>query len=412
MKRWNPQMSIWSALALSSVSVLLACSSDKSGATAAGGTSAAGGSTAITGSGGAGGDSSAAGGSTSAAGASATGGSSAVACSALPDLGVRFVGRVDACDATGVRMAWSGTGFIGKFQGTGVSVHLNDSPNQYTVLIDGTLMPTLKTVAGDTTYTLASGLTDAEHTVEFYRRTEASQGTTVVIGVQAEVGDAGTGQMLAPPAAHSRRIEVVGDSITCGYGDEGVNPCSFTPDTENSYLAYGNVLARDLAAEVYTVAWSGKGIYFNYNSDRFQPMPALYDYTIPSDRTKPWSFAPQVDLVIINLGTNDYSTAPGPTTDQFVTTYQAFLEHIREKYPAAYILCTMGPLLGGTALSTVRTNIGTAIAGRASAGDTKVKYYEITTPNTAPGCDSHPSLATQAAMAAELEVEVKADLGW
>jgi lysophospholipase L1-like esterase len=223
---------------------------------------------------------------------------------------------------------------------------------------------------------------------------------------------AGTGQMLAPPAAHSRLIEIIGDSITCGYGDEGVNPCSFSADTENNYLAYGSILARDLGAEVSTVAWSGKGIYFNYNADRVDPMPSLYDYTIPSDKQHIWSFVPQADLVIINLGTNDYSTATDPTTDQFVTAYQAFLQHIRSKYPAAYILCTMGPLLSGTDLAAVRTNIGTAISARAAAGDTRVKYHEITTANTNPGCDYHPGLATQAAMAAELEVEVKSDLGW
>jgi lysophospholipase L1-like esterase len=279
-------------------------------------------------------------------------------------------------------------------------------------MIDGTLVPTLKTIAGDNTYTLASGLTDAEHTVEFYRRTEASQGTTVVRGIQAQEGDAGTGQMLAPPAAHSRIVEVVGDSITCGYGDEGVNPCSWSPDTENSYLAYGSILARDLGAELFTVAWSGEGVYYNYNGVRTLPMPTLYDYSNPGDRTHPWSFVPQANLVIINLGTNDYSTGNDPTTDQFVTAYQALLEHIRSKYPAAYILCTMGPLLNGTALSTVRTNIGTAIAARASAGDTRVKYHEITTANTNPGCDYHPSVATQAAMAAELEAEVNSDLGW
>ncbi len=408
MKSWNHRMSMWPALALSSASVLLACSGTKTGSVAkdAGVASGTGGSSS---SGGSSGD----GGSGGAAGTTSVGGNDAGPdCGPLPDLGVRFVGRVDACDPSGVRMEWSGTGFVGKFEGTGVSVHLNDSANQYTVLVDGALMPTLKTVAGDKTYTLASGLADAEHTIELYRRTEASFGTTVVIDVEAEEGDAGTGQLLAPPAAHNRRIEVVGDSISCGYGDEGVNPCSFSADTENDYLAYGSVLARDLDAELSTVAWSGKGIYYNYNGDRVEPMPTLYDRTIPTDKLHLWGFTPQVDLVIINLGTNDYSTSTQPTTDQFVTTYQAFLEHIRGKYPAAYILCTMGPLLSGTALTTVRTNIGTAIAARASAGDTKVKYYEITTANTSPGCDYHPSLATQAAMAAELEVEIKSDLGW
>ena len=304
-------------------------------------------------------------------------------------------------------MSWSGTGFVGRFKGTGFSVHLSDAANQYTVLIDGTLMPTLKTISGDQTVPLASGLADAEHTVEFYRRTEALFGTTVVIGISA-----GTGQLLTPPAARSRRIEIIGDSITCGYGDEGVNPCAFSADTENVYLAYGSILARALGAELSTVAWSGKGIYFNYNGNRVERMPTLYDRTIPTDSTHLWNFVPQPDLVVINLGTNDYSTTNDPTTEQFVTAYQSFLQHIRSKYPAAYILCTIGPMLSGTDLAAVRTNVGTAILARASAGDTRVKYYEIKTANTNPGCDYHPSLATQAAMAAELEVEIKSDLGW
>ena len=348
-----------------------------------------------------------------ASGGSSAGGSDAGSCPSLPDLGVRFVGRVDACDPNGVRMSWSGTGFVGRFKGTGFSVHLSDAANQYTVLIDGALMPKLKTVAGDKTYALASGLSDAEHTVEFYRRTEASQGITLVLGVSADAGDAATGQMLAPPAAHGRGIEIIGDSITCGYGNEGVNPCSFTADTENDYLAYGSILARDLGAELSTVAWSGKGVYYNYNGNRVEPMPTLYDRTIPLDPAHPWNFTWQPDLVIINLGTNDYSTSSDPTTDQFVTAYQTFLAHIRSKYPAAYILCTIGPMLSGTDLAAVRTNVGTAILARASAGDTRVKYYEITTPNASPtGCDSHPSLTTHAAMAAELEVEIRSDLGW
>ncbi len=408
--RWRETKFVLHALALGSASLIaLACSTGtapKAEVANSGGANSSGGSGGIGGTG----DTS---GSSSIAGTSSVGGNDAgTDCSILPDFGVRFVGRVDACDARGVRMAWSGTGFIGRFKGTGISVHLNDSANQYTVLIDNALTPTLKTVAGEKTYSLASGLADAEHTVEFYRRTEASFGTTVVIDVRAEEDDAGTGQMLTPPAAHNRRIEIIGDSISCGYGDEGVNPCSFSSDTENDYLAYGSILARDFGAELSTVAWSGEGIYYNYNGVRLLPMPTLYDFTIPSDRTQPWNFVPQADLVIINLGTNDYSTSTQPTTDQFVTAYQSFLEHIRGKYPAAYILCTMGPLLSGSALSTARTNIGTAITARASAGDTKVKYYEITTANTNPGCDHHPSLATQAAMAVELEVEVKSELGW
>jgi len=333
-------------------------------------------------------------------------------CRKPPDLGVRFVGRVDGCDSRGVRFAWSGTGFVGKFKGTGVRVHLFDTQNQYSVVIDGSPMPTLKTTAGDNTYPLASGLTDSEHAFEMYRRTEASFGVTIVMSIEIDKNDAGDARLLTPPAAPSRRLEVIGDSISCGYGDEGVMPCSFSADTENHTLSYGSVLARTLGAELSTVAWSGKGIYNNYNGDRSEPMPTLYDLTVPDDKQHPWTFSWQPDAVIINLGTNDYCSSHDPTDDQFVSTYETFLEHIRSKYSSAFILCTMGPMLFGTDLAMVRKNITAVVAARVKSGDTNVKYFELTTPNTNPGCDYHPSVATQAAMAAELATELKVDLGW
>jgi lysophospholipase L1-like esterase len=328
------------------------------------------------------------------------------------DLSVRFVGRVDGCDPTGVRMAWSGTGFVGKFKGTGIRVELSDSPNQYTILIDGDLQPVLKTTKGRNTYALATGLSHQEHTVEFYRRTEASQGVTLVLDVEPEQGDAGVGELLTPPAANARRIEVIGDSITCGYGDEGT-ACQFSPDTENNYLAYGSILARSLDAELSTVAWSGKGVYSNYGGNRVEPLPALYDQTIPSDYKHPWPFLWQPNLVVINLGTNDYSGNTDPTDTQFETAYQSFLEHIRGKYPDAYILCTNGPMLPPDDLGKMRENAIAAVTARQAAGDTNLKYYDMKTPNAEPvGCDYHPNLATQAAMAAELATEIEADLGW
>ncbi len=363
---------------------------------------------------GTGGDTSTASGGAANAGGSSSGGATVgTTCPAPLDLGVRFVGRVDGCDPSGVRMAWSGTGFVGKFKGTGLTIELKDSSNQYTVLIDGQATPTLKTIKGQQTYTLASGLTDSEHTIEFYRRTEASQGTSLVLNIEALVGDAGIGEMLTPPAAATHKLEVIGDSITCGYGDEGIFPCAFSPDTENNYLAYGSILARALGAELSTVAWSGKGVYSNYGGNRVEPLPALYDLTIPTDYKHPWSFAWQPDLVVINLGTNDYSASTDPTDTQFETAYQTLLEHIRSKYAEAFILCTIGPLLSGTDLDAVRRNIQAAIAARSSAGDTHLEYYELKTPNGTPnGCDYHPSLATQAAMAAELEAEIHTQLGW
>jgi len=374
------------------------CSSDSNaGSSSAGGTaggSAAGGSSGSGAPGGLGGTAGSAG--------------SVSACASAPDLGVRFVGRVDGCDSRGARYAWSNSGFVGRFRGTGIAVRLLDTPNQHTVLVDGELLPKLVTSAGEMLYSLASGLAEGEHQFEMYRRTEASSGVTVVQGF--EVSD---GELLEPPAAAARRIEVIGDSITCGYGDEGKAPCSFSADTENPYGAYAAALARSLDAELDTVAWSGKGVIYNYNGDRLNPLPVVYDRVVPDDRKNPWSFARKPDVVIINLGTNDFSTANAPTSALFTSTYQEFLARLRLLYPEAFILCTVGPMLSSSMLATARTSIAAAVAARSAAGDMRVKAYEMMTPNSAPqGCDSHPNLVTQQAMAAELEMVLRAELGW
>ena len=52
-----------------------------------------------------------------------------------------------------------------------------------------------------------------------------------------------------------------------------------------------------------------------------------------------------------------------------------------------------------------------AVAARQTAGDSKVKAYEMTTANASPpGCDYYPSITTQGAIASELEQQLKAEL--
>ncbi len=398
---------------LSVLSVALAACSEGSPSSSGIGGRTSGGAPAAAGtsmeSGGAGGDSSTGeagvplGGTTSTAAAGATG------CPAPIDLGVRFVGRYDGCVANVVRFAWSGSGFVARFSGTGLGVQLKGLTNQFTVIVDGVLQPTLTTVNNaDQTYTLATGLADEEHVVEMYRRTEASFGATSVAAVTVE-----SGQLLTPPAAPARLIEVVGDSISCGYGDEGTPPCAFSAGTENHYLSYGALLARSLGAELSTVAWSGKGVVSNYGGGGNELIPMVYDRVVPTEKRSLWTFGPQAQLALINLSTNDFSANTDPTEANFVAGYAALLANIRSRYPAAYILCTVGPMLTGTDLTAkARPYIASAVAARRATGDLNVEAYEMTTPNPNPGCDSHPSLLTHQAMATELETKVRAVLGW
>jgi lysophospholipase L1-like esterase len=323
---------------------------------------------------------------------------------------VRFVGRFDVTDGQRPRFAWSGSGMIARFLGTQVGVKLTGG-QQYTVLVDGMVRPRLIPVAGGAVSPIVSGLAAGEHLVEIYRRTEGNQGESQFLGF-----DFGGGTLLAPPAAPARRIEMVGDSITCGYGVEGADMnCHYTPDTQNHYLTYGAIAGRTLGADVVTVAWSGKGVVCNYGDDPsacMDPLPVYYDRALPDRTTSAWDFASwQPHVVVINLGTNDLSTAIDPTREQFTAAYRAFLQHVRSKNPGALILCTLAPLLSGADLTTGRAYINEVVT---ALGDARIKTLDMEPTDAADGwgCDFHPSVKTHQKMAATLTARLKAELGW
>ncbi|MEM7154644.1 MAG: SGNH/GDSL hydrolase family protein [Myxococcota bacterium] len=319
------------------------------------------------------------------------------------DPAVHWVGRFDTSEPGIRRMGWSGAGFVVRFDGTGASVRMDDAARYFTVVIDGEVQAPLATTPGLRDYVLARGLPAGHHVVELYRRTEGHFGPTEIHEVMLE------GTLAAPPI-ETRRIEIVGDSISAGYGNEGVSPCSFSAETENHYLTYGAMAARAVGAEVQTVAWSGKGAIYNYGDDRLQPLPELYDRTIATE-TDPWRFDWQPDVVVINLGTNDFSTDDDPSQTQFSEAYLALLVHLREVYPSAMML-VVAPSLFGAEASLVQGYLGDVVARRRAAGDARVAFADINVAWLGSGCDGHPDVATHEAMAARLVDALQQHLGW
>lgn len=324
---------------------------------------------------------------------------------------VRFVGRVDKSDANAARFAWSGSGFVARFSGTSLSIRLGGG-QEYTVVVDGVVRPKLVSTGGFDS--VATGLAQGVHEVHVYRRTEAHLGESSFLGLEV-----GSGELLSPPAPPERRIEIIGDSITCGYGNEGADKtCGFTPSTENHYLTYGALAARALRAELSTVAWSGKGVVCNYGDEPDSckdPLPTYYDRALPERATSRWDFASwQPHGVVINLGTNDFSTEQDPGRTEFVAAYVRLLERVRKAYKDAFILCTVGPRTLEEELSTAREYISDAVRARARAGDTKLKVFQLALSDPADGygCDWHPSLRTHQVMAKALTAELRAALGW
>ncbi len=328
---------------------------------------------------------------------------------AAPAPTVRFVGRFDLSDPKAPRFAWPGSAITTRFKGTSIRARLEEHgtnwTNFYEIIVDGERKSVLKTSKDKTTYTLAENLPDGVHEVTLYKRTEARVGEAVFLGFET------TGQMLAAPAAPSRRIEIIGDSITTGYGIEAPNEnCTFRPEDENEYLTYGALTARALNAEHVTLAWSGKTI---------KEMTEYYERTLPSREDSKWDFASWVpNVVVLNVGTNNFATYD-PGEPRFVHFYTALVARVREAYPDALIVCALGPMLSDRYptdrknLTQAKKYMKTAMA-KIEETDKKAVYLEFPEQNHADGlgCGWHPSKKTNQLMSERLVALIKEKLGW
>lgn len=328
------------------------------------------------------------------------------------DPAIRLIGRFDDRDPAGPRMAWAGSTIAVSFTGSALSVELKTSgADQYQVILDGAPTSTLVLAKEATVYKVASGLPAKEHTVELFKRTEPLVGTTQLLGFQLEKG----GKLLPRPSKVDRRIELVGDSITCGYGNEAPNQNEhFTPNTENNYQAYGAMAARDLKADYVAVAWSGKWL-FGPNA-----IPLLYDLALPNDPQSKWDFKLWVpQAVVVNLGTNDFGPR-NPTEEEWQDAYKAFIQRLRTNYPQCHVFCAVGSMMsdgyppGRKALSTIRGYTTGLVEALKKAGDKKVHYVEFDSQDmkNGIGADWHPSVKTHRLMADRLAAAIKKELGW
>jgi lysophospholipase L1-like esterase len=326
---------------------------------------------------------------------------------------IAFVGRFEIGDAGPPTAEWSASAMRARFSGTSVGVELSGAGHFFDVVIDGTPEPTLATTSAGI-YPIAGNLAQGAHDILVFRRDEADEGPTQFIGF-----DYGAGTPLAAPTAPVRKIEIVGDSISAGFGDECANAQdTFTSATENEYIAYGPLAARSLAADVHVVAWSGKGMYRNLDGTTTETMPVLWQRTIPTIETSRWDPSQWVpDAVVINLGTNDFNASGSDPTASFQATYLQFVTVLRGAYPGAFLFCSVGPMLGGTKYSEAKTAIANTISARNAAGDARLHLVEFPTQDCGAdgsgcGCAGHPNAAEHQKMATVLVTSIRTALGW
>ena len=315
-----------------------------------------------------------------------------------PVADVHRIGRFD-----GDRFAWPGTAIRTRFSGTEISIELDDGgQNQFDVWIDGEAQPVLRPTAGVATYALATGLAPGEHDLVIARRTESFFGITEFGGFP--------GATLVPTAGRGRHLELIGDSITCGYGVLGATAtCSFTADTEAETHAWGALAAAALGADHTAIAYSGKGVYRNFGGEPGDTMRDLFPRTFADDPSSTWDFSITPDVVVIALGTNDFST--GNPGQPYVDAYLGLVGDVRLRYPDAWILVAESSMIDGADRVALRGHLDDVVAG---SGDARVALVEIAAQleTDGYGCDYHPNETTQQKMASALVTRVRELTGW
>ncbi len=318
---------------------------------------------------------------------------------------IAYLGRFDLSSPAKPVFMYSGCAIRTAFDGTSVELILKDDSlrNMFTVIIDDSLF-VLTANRADSTYLLASGLPEKRHNLEIIRRTEWHGGNTTFLGLKIDRGG-----KLYQPVVKERKIEFIGDSYTCGYGNEGKSVEEhFAYETENNYLSYGAITARALDAEYVAVCRSGIGIVQGYGGGRDFTMPAHYDEVILNSSAK-WDYSLyQPQLVVINLAGNDLSVPLDSA--EFVNAYVAFLKRVRANYPGATIVCIAGPSSDNAKWVTWR-NLMHGVVNQFGTMDQAIHYFEFSTMELH-GSDWHPNVEEHQKMAGELTAFLKELMKW
>jgi len=332
------------------------------------------------------------------------------------DARIQYVGRVNKQQPDVIKFTYPGVQIIAGFEGTSVRMVAKPKSAFYVAQIDDQEPFKVDFFnQEDSVLLLAEGLSEGKHTVKLMHITEGYDLKPEFYGFILDPGK----DLTEAPVLPQRKIEFIGNSITCGYGVEATEATDpFNYYTENHYLSFAALTAKALEAQHLVVARSGIGIFRNYNGPYDgkpeTAMPALYKYTNYNDTTEVWDYRQYTpDVVCINLGTNDTS-AGKYNKIKLREAYIAFLQTLRNRYPQAKIVLMSGCMLTGQRMQDVEDAQNAAVAELNKKGDNEV--YRFTFPaqdgSLGYGANYHPSIQQQAKMASELTPFLRELLGW
>jgi hypothetical protein len=340
---------------------------------------------------------------------------------------VKLLGRTYRADDGSLWMGLSGTGAELEFTGERLSVTLrgnaasSDKAARVGVFVDGQRTSDICVNASQQTVDV-TGKGSTPVTVRIVKLSECSDSCCAIVGADAHGGS------IKKASDKQRKIEFIGDSITCGYGvDDPDLTHGFSTATEDCTKGYAYKTAQLLNADHSLVSFSGYGVVSGWTGtgekntySLVEPYYESYGFTENSgfDGKKPsdikWDFSRFVpDVVVLNLGTNDMSyTLDDPGRQQeYIAGYVDFLKKIRSVNPNAKIICALGTM--GTLLCPAMQQAVTLYSTQ--TGDKNIAAIELPLQdqeNDGSVIQGHPTEITHDKAAKLVSEKIKAEMNW
>lgn len=307
-------------------------------------------------------------------------------------------GRVHDQNGLFVRQ-WPGTYFETAFEGSEILFEVGRGQAHLAVSVDG--VPAARLLKPAPGLYRISALRPGPHRV---RIDDVSENQTGTWGFAGFLAPAGTRAL--PLAPRARQIEFIGDSYTVGYGNTSPKR-ECTRDevwaTTDAAQGFGPRVAARFQADYQVNAISGRGIVRNYDGGAGDPLPLAYPFVLFDKATPYRDPAWTPDLIVIGLGTNDFSTPLKPGEKwatrealqaDYRATYVRFVQDLRARNPQASLLIWATDGAGGEIAAQARQVAETLKGG----GETRIGFIELPGLEMT-GCNYHPSLKDDARIA-------------
>ena len=188
---------------------------------------------------------------------------------------LQISGRANYESGEFVILSWSASSITIAFIGTALKLKTGTNNNVYLdVFVDGEEIPssliklTYSQHGAPSIVPVVSNLPQDTHVVTLYKKSEGFVGDWYFYGVRVF----GRIPKDIVPEPAERKIEFIGNSITCGC--DVVAPgfgLAFDPVNEDSYYSYAGQTGRILGAEIHTICYSGHGVYINVDGSKVSP---------------------------------------------------------------------------------------------------------------------------------------------